>query len=312
MAAKRIGIFGNFVNPDVQALKAKVEDRGSEARIIDLDLFPNVVRASIETDRLMFDGMNLLEFDAFYARRIGSMWSFPEIRFSREEWVEQYERFNDTMADIRANLAFRLSLVRILCDCKLVINPYEAWGYHQLKPHQYRVLAKNGFKVPNFLAGNDYFELRKFLEKARTVEKPPVTGPVRKVGCEELEAQREKLRSKPTMYQRFIEGKSIRAFVLGEEVIVACELPRKTANVDASDEIEHMRKIELPKKLEREIVRAAKTLNMIFSGVDLQLEESSGEYYFLECNSAPFFSPYDAQVEADIGGKLAEYLIEHS
>ncbi len=114
------------------------------------------------------------------------------------------------------------------------------------------------------------------------------------------------------MYQKLVRGKSIRSFVLGDEVIVSCELPRKTADVDASEEIEHMKRIKLSDDIEREIVRAAKTLKMIFSGVDLQYEESSGEYYFLECNSAPFFSPYDAQVGADIGGKLAQYLIEHS
>lgn len=312
MPVKRIGIVGQHNDADVQELKAKIEDRGGEAKIIDLSLFPSVVNATISDEKVVFDGMNLLELDGFYLRRLASIWNLPIKRFTQDEWVAYYERFNDYMDTVRAIHSFKLSMVRVLCEQKFVINPYQAWGYHHLKLHQFWVLKENGFKIPPFISGNNYFDLKTFLGKRKVVQKPVVTGPVRMADVETLESYREALRHRPTVYQEFIPGKSIRAFVLGDECIVACELPQKKWGVDASESLEFMKRINIPQELERELVRAAKTFGMIFSGIDLQLDESSGEYYFLECNSAPYFRPYDAQVNADIGGRLADFLLERS
>lgn len=312
MAGKRIGIVGQHNDADVQELKAKIEDRGGKARIIDFSLFPSVVRGTIGIDEIIFDDMRLLDFDAFYLRRLASIWGLPLKRFGKEEWISYYNRFNDYMANQRAVHSFKLSLARILCERKLVINPYEAWGFHHLKLHQLWILKENGFKVPRFVAGNNYFDLKSFLEAGEAVQKPVVTGPVRMADPAVLESERESLRDRPDIYQEFRRGKSIRAFILGDDLIAACDLPHKVSGVDASEQIEHMRTIDLPADMQKEIVRAAKTFGMIFSGVDLQYEETSGEYYFLECNSAPYFRPYDTQVDAGIGGKLADYLLERS
>jgi glutathione synthase/RimK-type ligase-like ATP-grasp enzyme len=312
MPGKRVGIVGPHNDADVQELKAKVEDRGGEARVVDLEFIPSLAKASIGIDDVEFDGMKLLDFDAFYMRKVASMWFVPTRQFTREEWAGSYDVFNDYMANQRAVLSFKLSLARILCDRKLVVNPYDAWGYHHLKLHMYWILKREGFKVPAFVAGNNYFDLEAFLAEREAVAKPAVTGPVQKLDSGALEAARADLRKQPIVCQEFIEGKSIRAFVLGDDIVVACELPHKVEGVDASEHIEVMKRIDLPKEIEREIVRAARTFHMIFSGVDLQLDERTGDYYFLECNSAPYFRPYDAQVGADIGGKLADYLLERS
>ncbi len=312
MSGKRVAIVGPHNDADVQELKSKIEDRGGEARVLDLELIPSLVKASIGLGEVTFDGMKLLEFDAFYMRRVASLWFLPMRQFTREEWAGCYDAFNDYMANQRAVLSFKLSLARILCSRALVINPYDAWGYHHLKIHMYWLLKQNGFKVPAFSAGNDYFELEAFVADRPAVEKPAVTGPVHRIDAAGLEAARQGLRRQPLVCQEFIEGTSVRAFVLGDEVIVACELPQKVEGVDASERIETMKRFELPKAMERELVRAARTFHMIFTGIDLQLDEKTGEFYFLECNSAPYFRPYDAQVGADIGGKLADYLLERS
>ena len=312
MPVKRIGIVGQHNDADVQELKARIEDRGGEARVIDLGLFPSVVKATITDEGVMFDDMNLLELDGFYLRRLASVWNLPIKRFTKEEWNAYYERFNDYMDTVRSIHSFKLSLVRVLCERKFVVNPYRAWGYHHLKLHQFWVLKENGFKVPPFISGNNYFDHKSFLDQRDAVQKPVVTGPVRMADPGALESNREQLRHRPTVYQEFIQGASIRAFVLGEKCIVACELPRKKWGVDASESLEFMKRIDLPRDLEKELVRAAKTFGMFFSGIDLQYHESSGEYYFLECNSAPYFRPYDAQVDADIGGQLADFLLERS
>ncbi len=312
MAVKRIGIIGQHNDADAQLLKAKIEDRGGEARIIDLTLFPSVVQGSITLDSLMYDGMNLLDFDGFYIRKLAAAWNLPMKEFSQQQWVNLYGEFNDYMDNVRAGHSYKISLARILSEEKLVVNPYPSWTYHHLKLLQYWILTEKGFKVPKLFAGNNYFDLKRFVESGDTVKKPMVTGAVQLVDAKSLESNRSDLRESPIVCQEFIKGKSLRAFVLGDEVIAACELPHKEQGVDASEHIEHMKSIHLPADVQREVVRAAKTLEMIFSGVDLQYEESSGEYYFLECNNAPYFRPYDTMVDADIGGKLAAYLLEKS
>lgn len=312
MSAKRIGILGEHHDADVQLLKSKIEDRNGEARIIDLNQFPSTIHGSIGLDELVYDGIKLLEFDAFYIRKLAAAWSLPLPKFSREEWIGFYGKFNDYMDELRAIHSFRMSLARMLCERKLVVNPYRAWGFHHLKLHQLWILKEHGFRVPATMAGNNYFDLKSFLTDRSAVEKPVVTGPVRLATVDGLDSERKLLRSRPIVYQEFIEGRSIRAFVLGDDVIASCELPRKKWGVDSSEQIEYMRRIELPPDIRKEIVRAAKTLGLIFSGVDLQYRESTGEFFFLECNSAPYFRPYDTQTDADIGGKLADFLMEKS
>ena len=312
MAGKKIGLFGQFNDADIQLLKAKIEDRGGTATIIDPGLFPDTVRSTITPDRVIFDDRDLLDLDGFYIRKLTAIWSLPVPDFNKEDWAGYYERFNDYMDYLRAIHSYKISLVRILCERKLVVNPFEAWDYHHLKTLQYFLLHEKGFRVPAFVAGNNYFSLKDFLEKYPAVEKPVVTGPVRRVDLSNLEAERERLRERPVIYQEYIEGTSIRAFVLDDLVIAACALPRKEWDVDASEKIEYMQPIELPPTIKNEIVRAAKTLGMIFSGVDLQYREDTDEYFFLECNVAPYFRPYDAQAGADIGGKLADFLLERA
>ncbi len=312
MAAKIVGIVGPHRDADVQLLKSKVEDRGAEARIVDLELLPATATASVSSVGIVFDGMNLLDFDAFYLRRVSSIWFLPRKEYTQDEWAAEYGRFNDSMANDRALLSFKIALTRILCDRKLVVNPYQAWGFHHLKLHMFWVLKEHGLPVPPFAGGNNYFELARFLETREAVHKPAVTGIVAKVDRASLDAERESLRSRPLVYQEFVRGTSVRAFVLGEEVIAAFALPHTVGGVDASEHIEDMRPIELPEKLRAEIVRAAKAFHMIFSGVDLQYDEQRGRWWFLECNSAPYFRPYVTQGGADIGGRLAEYLLEHS
>ncbi len=310
MRTKRIGIIGRHNDADVRQLKTAVEDRGGEARVIDLALFPSVVRGSISLDGPIFDGMPLLEFNAFYIRRLAAVWNLPVEDIDQRQWDDLYGKFNDYVDNLRAAHSFRISLARILCAEKLVINPYHSWAYHHLKLHQYWVLKEHGFRIPRLMAGNNYFDLKHFLAGGRSVAKPAVTGPVQLVDETSLESHRTSLRERPVIYQQFVKGMSIRAFVLGDKVIAACELPRKEWEVDASERIEHMKKIDLPERVQREVVRAAATLDMVFSGVDLQYDEAGGEFYFLECNNAPYFRPYDTLVDAGIGGRLADYLLE--
>jgi len=310
MSTQKIGIIGQFNDADVQQLKACIEDRGGEARIIDLSLFPEVNGGSISSERIVYDDENILECGAFYIRRLASVWDLPLPRFTRDEWAGYYNKFNDYMDNLRAVHAFKISLARILCEQKTVVNPYQSWDFHHLKLHQFWILRENGFNVPNFMAGNNYFDLKGFLEREVAVNKPIVTGPVKMADVQSLDSERSGLRQRPTVYQKFIEGKSIRAFVLGDKVICACELPHKKWGVDASESIEYMKPIDLPVSMVKEIVRAAQTLGMVFAGVDLQYNEAGGEYYFLECNVAPYFRPYDTMVGANIGGRLADFLLE--
>lgn len=312
MAGKKIGLFGQYNDADIQLLKAKIEDRGGTAIIIDLGLFPDNVKSTITSNRIIFDDQNLLELDAFYVRKLAAIWSLPAPDFNKEDWAGYYQHFNDYMDYLRAVHSYKISLTRILCEKKMVVNSFEAWDYHHLKVLQYFLLWEKGFRVPAFVAGNNYFTLKEFIERYPVVEKPVVTGPVRRVYADTLEKERERLRERPLIYQEYIEGTSIRAFVLDDRVIAACALPKKEWDVDASEKIEYMQPIELPAAIKAEIVRSAKTLGMIFSGVDLQYRDATDEYFFLECNVAPYFRPYDTQAGADIGGKLADFLLERA
>jgi hypothetical protein len=51
---------------------------------------------------------------------------------------------------------------------------------------------------------------------------------------------------------------------------------------------------------------------MIFAGVDLMLEATTGNLYLPECNPAPLFRNFEAQSGLPISQALASYLVEEA
>jgi predicted ATP-grasp superfamily ATP-dependent carboligase len=309
---KKIGLVGQHGDPGVELLKRRVEDLGAVATIVDFRPFPNFAKTFLKTGTLVYDGIDLTSMDAFYLRQLGYFSPLPQQELSKEEWVGYYEKFNDYMTNEREVMSFKESVIQILCDLKPVINPYRTAFYHKLKANQYWKLASEGLPVPEFIAGNEFFEMRGFVAATRSVIKPMVSGFVNAYTASDLDRDRETLRKRPVILQRQIPGRMLRSFVLGDGVIGTCEIVHEKSDADSRRNIVAMRAFALDRDQELIPVKACQALGMIFAGVDLILEERSGELYVLECNPAPLFRNFEAQTGVPVSQELAAYLVEEA
>lgn len=316
MKNRKIGIFGREDDPEVELLKARVEDLGAEATIIDLIGFPKVTTgllAGFATGKaVVYDHQDLAQFDAFYLRQMSYFSPLPQTELSAEEWAEQYGRYNDYIAAEREKASFTESVIEILSEMRPMVNPYRAAFYHKLKPYQYCVLASRGLPVPDFRAGNDYFELARFAGEAPSVVKPLVGGFVKRCTPETLAQDRESLRWRPLMVQRLIAGRALRSFVVGGRLVGTCETVYADQDVDSRHNVLAMRAFELGTEDARLPVAACDALGMLFAGVDMILEEASKRLYVLECNPAPFFRNFEVQTGLALSRELARYLVEEA
>lgn len=307
-----IGIFGREDDPEVDLLKRRIEDLGARATIIDLCGVPKSTKAVLDLGAVRFDDVDLGQMDAFYLRQMGYFSPLPQKEFTREEWADHFDRFNDRLAEAREAMSFNESLIEILSELKPMVNPYRAAFYHKLKPYQYCTLAAQGLKVPSFQAGNDFFEITRFVGATPCVVKPLVGGLVRPISAADLDKERETLRRRPVLVQQLIKGKALRSFVVGERLVGTCETVYGETDVDSRQNVVAMRQFDLSREHAEVPVRACRALGMLFAGVDMIIDDKSGELYVLECNPAPFFRNFEVQTGLPLSQELARYLVEEA
>ncbi|MFH1999376.1 MAG: hypothetical protein ABIK28_06830 [Planctomycetota bacterium] len=117
----------------------------------------------------------------------------------------------------------------------------------------------------------------------------------------------------PLMIQERISGENVRAFVLDGQVIGAAEV----VNLGGSDTDSRrgdirIRSLDLPAEARELAVRAASIWGLVFAAVDFMRDASTGRYFILECNSAPFFVAFEKKTGIPISARLADYFMRHS
>ena len=81
-----IGILGHEYDASAGLLKVRIEDLGHRAPFVNLMYLPRVVRASVGGGRIVFDGRDLLSFDAFYLRDLDMRDPFFHTTYTEDFW----------------------------------------------------------------------------------------------------------------------------------------------------------------------------------------------------------------------------------
>jgi ribosomal protein S6--L-glutamate ligase len=116
----------------------------------------------------------------------------------------------------------------------------------------------------------------------------------------------------PLYIQKYVEKpeRDIRAFVLGERVVASiyrmAQPSEWKTNVAQGAQA---KAIELPTKTENLAVKAAKTLGLLYGGVDLL--ESENKTVVLEVNSAPSWQGVQRATRVDIAEELVKHMINY-
>ncbi|MDQ1255971.1 MAG: ATP-grasp protein [Candidatus Hydrogenedentes bacterium] len=188
-----------------------------------------------------------------------------------------------------------------------LVNGIEANEQHSRKPYQLNLLRERGLPVPEWLATNDPKAVRRFVRRVgRAVYKPLAGGAtVREVLAEDLTDDRlAALTLAPVLFQAYVPGVSVRAYVVGRRVVAAAEIH--------SPELDYRRGKEevVPARLTAEerwaVLAAARVCGMAFAGVDL-IRGDAG-FHILECNPSPMFAVFEDKTGLCVAEPLASLL----
>lgn len=194
------------------------------------------------------------------------------------------------------------------------MNPVDAFIGHTRKHHQVWTLRRAGLRVPDFLAANDLDALRAFVARHDRVVYKPVAGRrhVRELTAEHLESRASALATEPVLVQALVEGRHVRAYVVGDRVVGAGEVVfDRDVAVDYRASQRGTEVVDLPADVRRDCVRAARACGMDWTGLDLILD-ADGRANFLECNPSAMFANFERATGIPVSDALADLLIERA
>ena len=300
----RIGIVGRAGDPETDAMRQALFERGAEPVLLEFFMFP--AERSIHECRS--DGRiattDLAELDAVYVRAVGGVPATDLYELSGEEAhalraEEECWRF---CYGVLETLALRIP----------VINPPLGQEVHRTKTHQIFSLIRAGFPLPLTVVSNDLEACQQFVAAAGGEDQvvvKPLAGIYKTERLAELNLE-VLLDSGPVMLQRLVTGDTVRAYFVGGRFIGAARILSSDRAVDASVEPIGVACLTLPDEVTRMGRAAASHLGLAWTGMDFIRDAATGKYWVLECNASPMFVSFSRQTGVDVPGALADLLIQ--
>jgi len=312
MPAATIVIIAPREDVHARAVAAAAAKRGVRALIFDTADIPSCDRATLRLsgERLEFE-IRSADFDL----------SFDEVR---SVWWRRPSgpRIAEEVTDDRAReFCIRESetLLRGALDASRVpvVNDPAAQARAARKPLQLAVARGLGLSVPRTVMSNDPDRIRSLWEETagRCVYKT-FTAPAWRVAetrrlTQDVLADLEKLRHAPIIAQELIDGRDLRATVIGDRLFAAAASTRLPAgHVDGRlDRTATWHRHDLPEETSRGLVSLVRALGLDYGCIDLR-RQPDGRYVFLEINPAGQFLFIEIDREEPLTQSLTELLLE--
>ncbi len=190
------------------------------------------------------------------------------------------------------------------------VNGWRAFHLHQMKPVALAMVAELGVPIPDTLLSNDAEEVRRFAARHRACIFKPVQGGAFTERLTAAHLSAENLRSlmiAPVTIQEEVLGTDVRVFVAGDTVL-ACEVVTTTLDF-REDPDPKITAIDLPPEVAQQCLRAARALDLVWTGIDLR-RTPEGKYVFLEANPSPMFLGFEARSGLPLTESLLRLLLD--
>jgi hypothetical protein len=192
------------------------------------------------------------------------------------------------------------------------VNGWNGFQIHQCKPaalaHVRRLDLPASVQIPETLHTNDPTSVAPFVDRVGPCIYKPVQGGAhtRRLNEEHLtDAHLALLQHAPVTIQQEITGTDIRVFVAGER-IMACELLTDALDFRDDDDLQ-INAIELPIEVGKACVQIARSLDLLWTGIDLR-RTTPGEYYYFEANPSPMFLGFESRCDLPLTESLVDLL----
>jgi hypothetical protein len=193
-----------------------------------------------------------------------------------------------------------------------VINRMGAMGSNGSKPYQAQLIRESGFEIPETLITNDMDRVLAFRKEKKRLIYKSISG-VRSI-VHELEdddlKRLDRIRWLPTQFQEYVEGNDVRVHVVDERVFATMIQSMAVDYRYAQSLVSQPAALsvyKLPDDISERCVELTRSMELIFSGIDLRITPDNQVYCF-EVNPCPGFSYYEANTGQPIAEAVAQYL----
>jgi hypothetical protein len=192
----------------------------------------------------------------------------------------------------------------------LVVNRERGGAHNGSKPLHESVLRDMGFRVPESITSSNLAHLRQFIEEGPTISKT-VCGTRADTAMVELrDLEGFQNESGPVHLQRFVPGADARIHVI-DDCMVAQRVSSGSVDYRRAGAIGDMEIFEPPPALFDLLIEGTRNIGLVFAGWDFKVD-GAGEFWCLEVNPMPGYSPYDSQCDGMISRKLIAHLEDFS
>ncbi|HJQ97367.1 MAG TPA: hypothetical protein VJ826_03580 [Candidatus Polarisedimenticolaceae bacterium] len=286
-------LIGAADDEHVAALRDKLVGDGHEALVFDALRFPEGVRLACSEDpeHILLDGRPVGRPRSIYLRGL----YLSPMHFGVDAEKDMAEDWRTTLVIFREKAEMLLGVVQRWEDLGVPIYNSLSSGERTRKPGQLARLAAAGVPVPKTLWSNDPAEVLAFARRHGRVAYKPVAGGAATKELTEADLTPERLESlgnAAVTFQELLPGEDYRVFVVDGRVAAAFRIV--AAGLDYRGTEESIEYTELPERDREASVRAAETLGLRFTGIDLK-RGADGRLYVLEANGSPMFLGFDAR-----------------
>lgn len=293
------GIFGQKEDIHVYTLKRRLEERGCKTIILNL-AYDDII---LGNNKIEINQYDLTKFDAFYVRQI-PFFLMKQLKkqMPKDTWISFYDNYQKEADICEFRTTLFSSIINIVSNQTLTINPLESMFYQQLKPYQFYLLKKNNIPIPEYYVTND----ERFLQKTDSM----VTKPL----CSYSEVtQKTKhqiikiLPQRAIIQQKLVTGRSFRASVLDDQFVGAIEIIHKS--IDSRIGKTKYIKMDLPEHVIEILFKCLKILKYRYSEIDFVLNNEN--VHILDCNPSAGFMVLEKDAGIHTSSAIADYIIRH-
>ena len=311
----KVGIFGRKVDRQVTDLRDALAARGARPVVVDFHNFPRFNLATLGQHVCTYDDLNLPDAAVLTDLDLVHLRGACLADLSADATPKELSASTITRHYRRqvSRLSAQLGLARRLARRVPVLNPPHAFLHHRQKAHQYALLARKGVAVPATLVTSDARRARSFAEAlpGGAVAKP-LAGGAEVVMADEafFESHAGGMERRPYIFQQYVKGRSLRAYLLGGRVVSMGELSYDRAQVDWREHVQQVLPYSPSAELAAVMKRATRLLDMPCCGMDLEHDELTGELYLLDFNPSALYASWGRMTGTDMAGLLADYLLQ--
>lgn len=174
------------------------------------------------------------------------------------------------------------------------------------KAYQLSCASGRSWAVPRTCVTNDPSVAKAFVQSVPTIYKGPSSS---KTWANVMSAndidRLPQLRHSPVLFQERITGLDVRVHVVADKVFA--EAITATLCDYRTDPDARFEPVTVPSSIAADCIDLTRKMKLVLSGIDFKVSES-GQWFFLEANSAPCYQGYDKRAFGAISDALSEYL----